>query len=124
MLAGTEIYSIPGTTAVTVLATPAADTRRVARWIKIYNPVGNGSIDVILRYNNGSITSQLGKLTIADGDYGVISGREEDDAGTIGGVDLIIHVALDNSTSRVLEAVAGSAPTNPLQVTSSWGDYQ
>jgi hypothetical protein len=122
MIAGTEAYSIPSTVAVVILATPAATFRRVWRWSQIYNPVGNGSIDVVLRYNNGSITSRICKLTIAEDSQVVISGREEDVANTP--VDKVVHIELDDSSARVVEAVLGSNPTTPLEVISSWGDYQ
>jgi hypothetical protein len=123
MLIDTEAYSIPSTAAVTVLATPGANIRRVQRWLQIYNPAGNATIDVELRYNNGTITSRIFKKSIAADDYLIISEVAGDDAVAASAIDRVVHIALDNSAARVVEAVAGSAPAAPLQVVSSWGDY-
>jgi hypothetical protein len=66
---GASDGALNGTTAVTLVSSPASSTRRVVKWVTIQNK-DTAAVTVTLTYNNssGSTSRQIAKVTLAAND--------------------------------------------------------
>lgn len=102
---GNSNGALNGTTAVDVVAAPAASTQRMVRKVRFFN-VDTASVTVTLRYNDNGTTRTLQKFVL-----GV------DEAGVYEEVEVL------DATTRKLQAVmsAAAATTNPVY-SAAWAD--
>ncbi len=102
---GSNDGTLNGTTAVTVVASPAASTRRIVKTITIQNR-DTAAVTITLRFISGANTRQLAYVTLAVNEVLVWG-------------DLIILDATNKSVTAVMSGAA--ATTNP-DFTSHYGD--
>jgi hypothetical protein len=91
--------------AVTIVAAPAAATRRIVKLITICNPMASEAVTLTLYLYHASDTRIIWKGTLAGGE-------------TL--VDDSVHVLDD--TDKSIKAILVETPTTQLSFTATWGD--
>lgn len=102
---GNSNGALNGTTAVDVVAAPAASTQRMVSKVRFYNE-DSASVTITLRYNDNATTRTLQKFTLAAGESAVFEEVE----------------VLDATTKKLQALMSGAAATTNPSYSASWAD--
>lgn len=106
---GANDGALNGTTAVTLVGSPGASTRRVIKWITIQNK-DTAPVTITITYNNssGSTSRQIAKVTLAVNDTWTIDGTFTTTGGLKSGGVTGPASSTDNAITR-FDGTTGSA---------------
>lgn len=120
---GSTDGALNGTSAVTLVAAPAAATRRVIKSLTIENK-DTAAVTITVSYNNNGTLRTIVKVTLAVGDTWTLGGTFDTNGAlkqTLGSVNLAsVSGAFVSGTLKLSGSTSGTATLNPPAVASTY----
>lgn len=120
---GSTDGALNGTSAVTLVAAPAASTRRVVKSITIENK-DTANVTITVSYNNNATLRTVAKVTLVPGDTWTLNGTFDTNGAlkqTLGSVNLAsVSGAFVSGTLKLSGSSSGTATLNPPAAASTY----
>lgn len=120
---GSTDGALNGTSAVTLVAAPAASTRRVVKSITIENK-DTANVTITVSYNNNATLRTVAKVTLVPGDTWTLNGTFDTNGAlkqTLGSVSLAsVSGAFVSGTLKLSGSSSGTATLNPPAAASTY----
>lgn len=120
---GSTDGALNGTSAVTLVAAPAAATRRVVKSITIENK-DTANVTITVSYNNNATLRTVAKVTLVPGDTWTLNGTFDTNGAlkqTLGSVNLAsVSGAFVSGTLKLSGSSSGTATLNPPAAASTY----